>query len=324
MAPRYKKNKKTKKQKKQTAIIRQKSQKQTEAALSSVIPQCLKKRYLLKKLLGVGGMGLVYKALDLRRQEVHDPNPFIAVKILSQEFCNNPQARLALCREYAKTRILKHPAIITVHDMDRDGDILFFTMEYLDGAPLNERLAMRKQGYGHEGIPFVVQLLDALEYVHSCSIIHADIKPGNIFLTADKEVKLFDFSVARQFSFNKKGKLRLHDNTLFDVLCLGALTPAYASPESLEGEPANKSSEIFSIGCVIYEMLCGNHAFKRIPANEACKKNIRPQRIHCLGRRQWRYLKAALEYDPAKRLQSLRAMKEAFLSKSFFSGSIKE
>jgi hypothetical protein len=139
-------------------------------------------RYELIKQLGGGGMGKVFKARDRLREEAQDRHPFVALKILSDEFKDHPDSMIALQREARRAQTLAHPNVITVHEFFRDGPHLYITMELLEGRPLDELLKTDYWG----GLPFdqawpiVDGLCRALQYGHKKGIVHSDIKPANI------------------------------------------------------------------------------------------------------------------------------------------------
>jgi len=111
--------------------------------------QLLKNRFIFEKVLGAGGMGVVYKAKDLLKVEAQDRDPYVAIKVLSDEFKTHPEAFIALQRESRKTQRIAHPNIVNVHDFDRDGDNVFMTMEYLEGKPLDKLIS----DYKSTGLP---------------------------------------------------------------------------------------------------------------------------------------------------------------------------
>ena len=102
------------------------------------IGDMVRDRFVLESLLGIGGMGAVYRAIDKRKQEAEDENPYVAIKLLSEDFRRHPKAFISLQRETQKTQTLAHPNIVTVYDFDRDGDVVYMTMEQLDGKTLEE------------------------------------------------------------------------------------------------------------------------------------------------------------------------------------------
>jgi len=252
-------------------------------------------RFLLQECLGFGGMGTVYKALDLRKLEASDRNPYIAIKALNVQFRGHPKSLIALQREAKKAQTLAHPNIVTVYDFDRDGTMVFLTMEYLAGKPLSQTL--RTPGFS--GMSFAETMLivggmgKALAYAHERGFVHCDFKPANVFLTDTGQVKVIDFGIARVFQRPENDG----EATVFDAGSLGGLTPAYASPEMLEHREPDPRDDIYALACITYELLTGRHPFDRLPATQARNARVKPQRPKNLGHRQWRALKAALSFD---------------------------
>lgn len=252
-------------------------------------------RFVLEECIGFGGMGTVYKALDLRKLEASDRKPYIAIKVLNVQFRGHPKSLIALQREARKAQTLAHPNIVTVYDFDRDGSIVYLTMEYLSGKSLSQTLRMP----GFTGMPYaqalhiVSGIVKALAYAHERGFVHCDLKPANVFLTDTGEVKVIDFGIARVFRKPEEDV----EATVFDAGSLGGLTPAYASPEMLEHLVPDPRDDIYALACITYELLTGRHPFDRVSATQARSAGIRPQRPKNLGHRQWRALKAALSFD---------------------------
>ncbi|MFS1525025.1 protein kinase domain-containing protein [Microbulbifer sp. 2304DJ12-6] len=273
----------------------------------------IKGRFELDKLLGVGGMGAVYKALDRRKLEASDSEPYVAIKLLNDDFQQHPDAFIALQREARKSQTLAHPNIVTVYDFDRDGERVFMTMEYLEGAPLDKLLREHADiGLGPEKARTVFRdVSQALIYAHSHKIVHSDFKPGNIFVTSKKGAKVFDFGIARAVS---EGGLaaKSGETTVFDAGSLGALTPAYASFEMLKGGEPAPSDDVFALGCVVYELFCGRHPYNKVPAEKAFEQKLRPGRIKGLSRRQWRALQSALELRREDRTDTVEKFVQSF------------
>ncbi|MCO1332919.1 bifunctional serine/threonine-protein kinase/formylglycine-generating enzyme family protein [Microbulbifer sp. OS29] len=280
---------------------------------NAVTKTVIKGRFELDKLLGVGGMGAVYKALDRRKLEASDNEPYVAIKLLNDDFQKHPDAFISLQREARKSQTLAHPNIVTVYDFDRDGDRVFMTMEFLEGAPLDKLLRDHVDvGLEPERARSVLwDISQALIYAHSHKIVHSDFKPGNIFVTNKKGTKVFDFGIARAVSeggiANKAG-----ETTLFDAGTLGALTPAYASLEMLKGAEPAPSDDVFALGCVAYELFCGRHPYNKTPADKALEQGLRPRRIKGLNRRQWRSLESALELKRDNRTDTVDKFVQAF------------
>lgn len=260
----------------------------------------LKKRFLLEDVLGHGGMGTVYRAKDLRKVEAEDPNPYIAIKVLNQDFKDHPDAFVTLQQETAKSHILAHPNIVTVHDFDRDGDTLYMTMELLDGQPLDKLISERR----NQGLPkeqawnITRDLCAALAYAHQRQLIHADFKPGNIFVHRDGNAKVLDFGIARAAT-------REAQKHKFDAGQLGALTPAYATIEMVNDEPLGFSDDVYALACVVYEMLAGKHPYSNRSAVQAFEQKLQPKRLDSLNAREWKALSRGLALVKSERYETI-------------------
>jgi len=252
-------------------------------------------RFVLEECIGFGGMGTVYKALDLRKLEASDRKPYIAIKVLNVQFRGHPKSLIALQREARKAQALAHPNIVSVYDFDRDGPMVYLTMEYLSGKPLSQ--VLRASGFA--GLPYaevmriVTGMGNALAYAHGRGFVHCDFKPGNVFLTDSGNVKVIDFGIARVFQKTEEDV----DVTVFDPGSLGALTPAYASPEMLEHREPDPRDDIYALACITYELLTGRHPFNRMSAVQARGAGMKPQRPANLGRTQWQALKCGLAFE---------------------------
>ncbi len=262
-------------------------------------------RFVLEECIGTGGMSTVYKALDRRKLEADDRNPYVAVKILNLEFRAHPDSLIALQREAKKSQSLAHPNIVRVYDFDRDGSTVYMTMEYLQG----ESLAKVLRAPGFKGLPEneIMRILEgisnALVFAHENGIIHADFKPANVILTDDGRVKVIDFGIAR--AFQRPDHIDM-EATRFDPGTLGALTPTYASPEMLEHQEPDPRDDVYALACITYEMLTGRHPFGRMQATEARDGELEVERRKQLSRRQWKTLKSALEFAREKRTPDIR------------------
>jgi predicted Ser/Thr protein kinase len=265
----------------------------------------LNSRFVLEECIGFGGMGTVYRALDLRKLEASDRKPYIAIKVLNVQFRGHPKSLITLQREAKKAQALAHPNIVTVYDFDRDGSVVYLTMEYLVGRPLSQIL--RSPGFTGMPFPDVLRIVGgisrALGYAHQQGFVHCDLKPGNIFLTDKREVKVIDFGIARAFHKPDDDV----EATVFDPGSLGGLTPAYASPEMVEHREPDPRDDIYGLACITWEMLTGRHPFNRLSGAEARAAGMKLERPRQLGFRQWRALKAALSFDRAARTPSIEA-----------------
>ncbi|MFL6636579.1 MAG: protein kinase domain-containing protein [Massilia sp.] len=259
----------------------------------------LNNRFVLEECIGFGGMGTVYKALDLRKLEASDRKPYIAIKVLNVQFRGHPKSLIALQREARKAQALAHPNIVSVYDFDRDGPMVYLTMEYLKGKALSQ--VLRAPGFA--GMPYadalriVTGMGNALAYAHAHGFVHCDFKPGNVFLTDSGVVKVIDFGIARVFQKTEDDV----DVTVFDPGSLGALTPAYASPEMLEHLDPDPRDDIYALACIAYELLTGRHPFTGASALQARGAGMKPQRPAGLGRGPWHALKCGLALERTAR-----------------------
>ena len=275
----------------------------------------LKGRFLLEKVLGVGGMGVVYKAKDRNKIEAHDRDPYVAIKVLSDEFKAHPESFIALQRESRKGQRIAHPNVVKVYDFDRDGDVVFMTMEYLEGRPLDQII---KQ-YSSTGLPrddiwtILKDICSALAQAHGEKIVHSDLKPGNIFITNNGIAKIFDFGIARAVANIDRHSGKTQDKTVFDAGTLGALTPAYASLEMLGGKEPDVRDDIYALGCIVYEMLTGEHPYNRIPADEAFKRKLKLKRITGIKNRQWKAIEKALAFKREDRIATVAEFEQLML-----------
>ena len=262
---------------------------------SADMPKILKDRFVLEHKIGAGGMGTVYRAKDLRRVEAHNRHPYVAVKVLNQEFRDHRDAFVALERESSKSQGLSHPNIVSIFDFDKDGDVPFMTMELLEGEELADFLRRYPSGVpGDIAWSLIEGMCRGLAHAHEAGVVHADFKPGNVFVNGDT-AKILDFGIARAVH-----KHRDVDDT-FDVSTLAALTPAYASREMLIGDAPDPSDDVYSLAVVIYLTLTGRHPYDRERADKAAEYGMVPERPRGLSHRQWRALAAGLTFDRDKR-----------------------
>lgn len=276
----------------------------------------VKGRFVLVEQLGSGGMGEVFKARDLIREEAHDRNPFVALKVLNKEVSAHPDAFMALQREASRASKLAHPNVVTVYDFDRDGSRIFMTMEYLEGRRLDEVMSEEaEKGMPLEKAwPLIRGIGLALSYGHEKRIVHSDLKPSNIFLCKEGPVKVLDFGIARLVNPTES---HAGDATLFDPRTrLGGLTPAYASLEMWNREPPDPRDDIYALACVTYELLSGRHPFDRLAAHTVAKRQLAPARINQLTRTQWEGLKKGLALRREHRTASVAEFMRAFAPRS--------
>jgi eukaryotic-like serine/threonine-protein kinase len=229
--------------------------------------------------------------------------PYIAIKVLNVQFRGQPTSLIALQREARKAQTLAHRNIVTVYDFDRDGPMVYLTMEYLSGKPLSKTLrAPDFTGMPYEkASPIINGMGRALAYAHERGFVHCDFKPANVFLTDGGDVKVIDFGIARVFQRPDEDT----DVTIFDPASLGGITPAYASPEMFEHREPDPRDDVYALACVTYELLTGHHPFNRLSAAQAKSEKMQPERVAQLDRRQWKTLSEALSFDRATRTPSV-------------------
>jgi hypothetical protein len=254
----------------------------------------IKDRFILESVLGSGGMGIVFAARDQRKEEVHDPNPFIAIKILNGDFSKHPDSLVALQREARKAQTLAHPNVVTVFDFDRDGDSVYMTMERLRGSSMETLVRDARSGGTprEKALPIIRGMAEGLAYAHRKGIVHSDLKPGNVFVLEDGTPKILDFGIARAVPSAKA-----LEKDSFDAGVLGAYTEAYATPEMIEGIDPHPADDVYALGLISYELLTGSHPYKRKGAAQARTEGIVPVAPKVLTRREWKVLQSAIAFD---------------------------
>jgi hypothetical protein len=262
--------------------------------------------------LGAGGMGEVFRATDTRLGRD------VAVKVLPQHLSASPEVRARFEREAKTVSSLNHPHICTLHDVGREGDTDYLVMELVEGETLTERLTKGPLPIA-EVLELGAQIADALDRAHRAGVIHRDLKPGNVMLTKSG-AKLMDFGLARATGAGESAggsgvgmATRTHSPTMTTPLTAeGAIvgTFQYMAPEQLEGSEADARSDLWALGCVLYEMATGRRAFEgksqasligSIMQSEAAPIGaLAPMSPPGLER----LVQACLAKDPADRLQS--------------------
>lgn len=208
-------------------------------------------RYRLERVLGQGGMGVVWLAADKQLDEM------VAIKFVPPEIRNDEDALNDLRRETQKSRKLSHPNIIRLHDLNQFDDAQpFITMEYVEGETLRAaRIAQPNGVFSWNALrPLAGQLCAALDYAHSQGIVHRDLKPSNIMVTAAGQLKLADFGIAATIS-ETMGQVSLEN--------LRSGTPAYMSPQQIEGRPPSAKDDIYAFGATLYDLFSGKPPFFR-------------------------------------------------------------
>jgi len=214
-------------------------------AATSQISAALGRSYRIERELGAGGMATVYLAHDLK----HDRK--VAVKVLRPEVAQAVGAERFLS-EIKTTANLQHPHILALHDSGEAGGFLFYVMPFVNGESLRDRLTRDKQLPLDDILRIAREVADALDYAHRAGIVHRDIKPENILLSEGHAV-VADFGIARAVTAPEASRLTQVGEMIG--------TPAYLSPEQVSGDPLDGTSDLYSLGCVLYECLTGELPF---------------------------------------------------------------
>jgi serine/threonine protein kinase len=285
-----------------TAVIEQPGAEPQELMVTNQlqIGTVLRDRYLLKQAVSEGSMGIVYKALDRRLAEAGEKDAFVAIKVINPKLSRNAAALRALQQEAAKGRCLSHSNIVRFIDLDRDDQLYFIVMEWLEGRSLS-RILDESRGDAIDfdmALDIVHQAASALEYAHQRGVVHADVKPGNIMITPEGEVKLIDFGVARVRQKENEGRSR------FDPDIIRAATPAYSSMQVLTGDEPVAADDVFSLSCLFYRLIAGYRVFGPRNAADAAEQGMEPQQPDGITDEQWSALRKALAYSRVTRFQS--------------------
>ena len=209
--------------------------------------------YHLLKLIGEGGTGNVYLAIDTRLDRK------VAIKILTVDFAEDVDRVSRFKQEARATSSLNHPNIVTIFEVGETEDRYYIVTEFVEGVILRERMAAALPGGldAKETVAIITQVLAALDAAHRAGIIHRDIKPENIIIRADGLVKVLDFGIAK---LNAAQSASVDHLTTQTGVVIG--TTAYMSPEQARGQKVDHRTDIFSVGIVLYEMLCGRKPFE--------------------------------------------------------------
>jgi serine/threonine-protein kinase len=222
----------------------------------------LNKRYRLLNPLGAGGMAVVYKAQDLSLGRL------VAIKILREPHTHDPEFLARFQQEARAAANLTHPNIVTVHDFGRDAGRSYIVMEYIEGKDLKTLI---KDAEGplklDKALDISIQVCAGIGYAHRAGLVHCDLKPQNILVTAEGRVKVTDFGIARAM-------ITLKPDEQNDVVWG---SPQYYSPEQAAGESPTPASDVYSIGVVMYEMLAGRLPFVASSPNALAMMHLREE-----------------------------------------------
>lgn len=270
------------------------------ARLTSLdLGQVLRDRYVLQARLGSGHRGAVFKALDRFRTMLPEAHQYVALKILHAGARCSEETLAEFRLAFHCAQRLSHRNVVNVYELDRDGDLIFFTMEALDGEPLSQLIKrLQPAALGRsQAWELIRQLGAGLAHAHERGIVHGDLKPENIFITREGDLRILNFGTPQRL--------------------LGAKSPsdpapadrnrAYASCEQLEGRHPDPRDDLYALACLSYELLMGVHPFGSRSATLARDYRVSLGRPRGLTGRQWRALQQGLAWHRGGRSISVRA-----------------
>lgn len=281
-----------------------KAQQDTEKTIKS-LPETLAGRYKLERILGVGGMAVVYRAFDRLAAHFNSPSPYVALKTFKEEFAGYTDASYLLYSEYALTTKLNHQHIVRAYqfDVDTESERAFITLEFLRGITLDQWLINNPLGVTFKKAkPMILELMDAMSHSHSLNILHGDLKPSNVMLT-NEGCKIFDYGLGQALA-GDMAKLPKISRKRFN-----AWTPKYAAPELLEDVAITTKTDMFALCCIVYELLTGKNPYYIDKKTKYSIKLVKPKD---LPKKMWVALENGLATDPELRKITIDELKEAF------------
>ena len=259
-------------------------------------------RFILERVVGNGGTAVVYQARDMTAGSGTTASVRVALKAPRPDRGDRARATARVQHEFAQASKLSHPNIVRMFELIEHADSCFITMELIEGRLLSTIVrdwTMLPRALANKILRSCAQ---ALHHAHENDVVHGDFKPGNVFLTHAEDVKIVDFGASAALSG--------------DSSRIPAGTPAYASPQVLDGETPDRRDDIFSYACVAYELLTGQHPFQHRSSLEARDAGATPARAWNLTAPQWLGLLSALSWDREQRPSDIMTLLDSLLSEA--------
>lgn len=271
-------------------------------ALPLPIGSLLKGRFKLQSVVARGGMSVIYRAVDEIRLRTRPTAADVAIKMVSEQPGLSEHLPSLIHREGMILQELTHPNLPRVFDTDCDGALHFMVMELLQGSTLSEilRRAPHRRLSFKASLMIVQEVANALGHTHKAGYIHCDVKPSNIFVTEQGDVKLLDFGVAQSSTHDETANGLGH--FFRDV---GAFTPNYTSYELLLGNAPCEGDDVFALAVVLYVMLTGQHPYGGKDAVDADAEGLSPLRSALIPSQRWHALRDALALRRSQRTSSI-------------------
>ncbi|MEE4308493.1 serine/threonine-protein kinase [Pseudomonas alliivorans] len=267
-------------------------------------------RYKVERLLGAGGMGVVYQGRDLLHELMGEPDPCIAIKVLNDDLATAKDADALLYSEFALTRHLHHPHVVRpfAFGVDADRHQAFMTLEFMRGVRLDRLLKAHTAGLlWEQARGMAIALLDAVAHAHEKGVLHGDVKPENVMLT-EQGLRLFDFGLGQPVDRVLSGLPQMNRHSL------QPWTPRYVAPEVRDGGPLTMQADVYAVARVLYEMVAGRKALADAGDLQSCpvRGASSLRKPEGLPSACWSELRVALMTDIRDRKISARQMLNAY------------
>jgi len=254
-------------------------------------------RYRLGRVLNRDGVGTVYEAIDQDRLDLSGSGQTIAIKVIHKTISGNADLYIEQRREFQYLQSLAHPNILRVHEFDRDGDTVFFSMELLSGLPLSAVLANRKHlalERAH-ATTIIRHVGDAIQYAHLRGVVHGDIGPRNIFITDEGDIRVLGFGASRSAAPHPQISEFAPDQRV------SVATWGDATYRGLAEHHPEAGDDLCALACLACVLLTGFHPFNNRSAAEARAMRLKPRRPAGLTRRQWHAIRSGLHFKGEQR-----------------------